>query len=86
MFSTSPGVLNFFPWQKTTSVHETDVYSPIEHDRVYLIVPPSNSAGAFEQIANKSTWSGMSESQTIVELNISKIRTQNFTVRSNSSG
>jgi len=63
-----------------------DVYSPFEHDRVYLNVPPRSSAGAFEETANKSTWSGMSESQPIVEFNISKIRTQNFTARSNSSG
>jgi len=86
MFSTSPGILNSFLRQTTTSVHVTDVYSPIEHDRVYLTIPPRSSAGAFEQIANRSTWKGMTESQPIVELNISKIRTQNFTVRSISSG
>lgn len=38
MFSTSPSILNSFPRQTTTSVQVTDVYSPIEHDRVYLIV------------------------------------------------
>ena len=63
-----------------------DIYAPTEHDSVYLNVPPRISAGAFEKTANKSTWSGMSESQPIVEFNISKIRTENFTVKSNSSG
>jgi hypothetical protein len=72
MFSTSTGILNSFPRQ--TSVHVMDVHVPLEHDRVYLTVPPRSSAGAFGQIANTSTWSGMYESQPIVEFNISKIK------------
>jgi len=86
MFSTSAGIINSFPRQTTTSSHVMDVYAPNKHDRVYFSIPPRSSAGAFEQIANKSTWSGMSESQPIVEFSTSKIRTQNFIFRSNSSG
>lgn len=74
MFSTSAGTLNSFPMQTTTSVHVMDVHAPLEHDRVYLSVPPRSPAGAFGQIANISTWSGMYVSQPIVEFNISKIK------------
>jgi hypothetical protein len=72
--------------QTITTVHVMDVYAPFEQDRVYLNIPPRSSAGAFEQTANKSTLRGMSESQPIVEFNIPKIRTTNFTVRSKLSG
>lgn len=74
MFSTSAGILNSFPRQTTTSVHVMGRTCPLKHSPVYLNVPLRNSAGAFGQTTNISTWSGMYESQTIVEFNISKIK------------